>query len=110
MEEASITQEVPQALELLEDSFLVKAIDSFIIAMKMDVSDDKLRRIRCLTQLLKAYIIGGYFTDAILSTKNIKGLKLGKLMTEVVEKEEDKLVIGRLASVILAIKPNVTVS
>ena len=63
-----------------------------------------------MIQLLNAYIKGGFYTDAILPSHSIESLKLGDKMHEITVKEEDKLLIARLASVIMAAKPHVSVT
>ena len=65
---------------------------------------------RGLTLLLNAYLRLGYYTDAILPYHTIEAFKLGELMLEIAAKDEEKILIGRLASVIMALKPEVTIT
>ena len=65
---------------------------------------------RGLTLLLNAYLRLGYYTDAILPSHTIEAFKLGELLHEIAVKDEEKILIGRLASVIMAIKSEVTVT
>ena len=65
---------------------------------------------RGLTLLLNAYLRLGYYTDAILPSHTIEAFKLGELLREIAVKDEEKILIGRLASVIMAIKSEVTVT
>ena len=107
---------LPSVLENLEESSLVKGIDCFVLAIatrqKHQESDKnlKLRQMRGLTLLLNAYLRLGYYTEAILPCHTIESLKLGESMLEIATKDEEKILIGRLASVIMALKPEVTIT
>ena len=116
MESVSTTssiQEVPSAFECLEESSLVKAIDTLVLVLASHSLDDsdkytKLKQIKGLTQLINTFLKGGFYTDAILPQHSIETLKLGDKMRDITVKEDDKILIARLGSVILAAKPHVT--
>ena len=107
---------LPSVLESLEESSLVKGIDCFVLAIatryKHQQTDKylKLRQMRGLTLLLNAYLKLGFYSDAILPYNTIEAFKLGELMLEIAAKDEDKILIGRLASVIMALKSEVTIA
>ena len=106
---------LPPVLESLEESSLVKGIDCFVLAIATHQNQEpdkhlKLRLVRGLTLLLNAYLRLGYYTDAILPYHTIEAFKLGELMLEIAAKDEEKILIGRLASVIMALKSEVTIT
>ena len=59
---------------------------------------------------MNTFLKGGFYTDAILPQHSIETLNLGDKMRDITVKEEDKLLIARLASVILAAKPHITMA
>ena len=112
---ATAIQELPLVLECVEESYLVKAIDTMVLVLASHSTEEadklrKLKQIRGLIQLLNAFLKASFYTDAIMPQHSIEALKLGEKLQEIAVKEEDKLLIVRLASVILAAKPNVTIT
>ena len=65
---------------------------------------------RGLTLLLNVYEKGAYNTEAILPIYSIEALKLGEVMQAIAGTEEEKMIVGRLALAIMAIKTEVTVT
>ena len=65
---------------------------------------------RGLTLLLNVYVKGAYNTEAILPIYSIEALKLGEVMQAIASTEEEKMIVGRLALAIMAIKTEVTVT
>ena len=102
-------------MESLDESYLVKGIESFILGLVTRYASEnekikKLRQMRCLTLLLNLYLKGGHSTEAILPIYSIEAMKLGENMQTIAASEQEKMIVGRLALAIMAIKTEVTVT
>lgn len=102
-------------MESLDESYLVKGIESFILGLVTRHASEnekikKLRQMRCLTLLLNVYLKGDHSTEAILPIYSIEAIKLGENMQTIAGTEEEKMIVGRLALAIMAIKTEVTVT
>ena len=79
---ATALQDIPIQFECLEESSLVKAIDTMVLVLASHSSEEadkqrKLKQIRGLIQLINAFLKAGFYTDAIMPQQSIEALKLG---------------------------------